>query len=153
VRLLVAAQAAERRTGLGRQVGADCGDPAVPGVQQVPGRLAGGGHVVDGHPDQPAALHPLAEQDGRDVERLPCEVLPGQRHRAEDQAVDHLRAVALQDLSLPVPVGCGLVDEQRHPARVRRPLDVVRQLGEVRGGDLRERQADHPVRPGAGTGR
>jgi len=76
---------------------------------------------------------------------------------AEDQPVDDLPAVPLQHLALAVRVGGRLVDEQRHAAGVRRPLDVVGELGEVRGGDLGQGQPDHagapePQRPGADVG-
>src|SRR5690606_28608937 len=72
---------------------------------------------------------------------------PGER--TEDEPVDDLAAPALGDPAFTLFEAVGLVDEDGESALLRGFGDVLRELGEVRRRQVRDRERDDAGSPGA----
>jgi hypothetical protein len=89
----------------------DGGDPPAAEGREVAGHLARGSHVVDHDMVGGTVIDPLAEQHHRGAVEPGCQVVGGQRERADDQAVDEVVADAGGDRPLLFERSAGLVDQ------------------------------------------
>jgi hypothetical protein len=122
-------------------LGADRGNAAATVVRQVPHSLHRRGDVVDRDVVELNPRGPLTEQDDRRGPRF-GEFVRAERQRAEDHAVNEVRAHALQRHQLACPQAVCLLDQ--HGPRVRRSGGdhEARHLSEVGRVELREREGD-----------
>ncbi len=122
-------------------------DPAAPGLHQVTGRLVGRQDVVHRHVVRDLPGVALPQQHHRRGARLLRQLRRPEGQRGEDDPVDRVDGESPRDLELDVPVAAGLLDEHAIPPEPRHLDHDVRQLGEVRRVDPRDRQGEGPGPP------